>query len=145
MKSKKWMTFFGHIFGVITFTPYHQWKNEHITHHRTVGNMDKRGVGDVWTMTVEEYQASKFMKKLGYRLYRHPIFLFLIGPAYIFMINQRLPLKTRTKEEWTSLIITNLAILGIILTVSFTIGFKYYLMIQLPMMFFAASMGVLSI
>lgn len=142
MSSKKWMSFYGHIFGILTFTPYHQWKNEHIAHHRTVGNIDKRGVGDVWTMTVEEYENSTMLKRFGYRLYRNPFILFVIGPAYMFVVNNRLPINTKTKDEWFSLIITNLAIIGIILTVSFTIGFKYYVMIQLPMIFFASSMGV---
>lgn len=142
MKSKKWMNFFGHIFGILTFTPYYQWKNEHIAHHRTVGNIDKRGVGDVWTMTVEEYENSSWKKKLGYRLYRNPLILFIIGPIYMFVINHRLPFNTKTKDEWFSLILTNLAIIGIVLTVSFTVGFKYYLMIQIPAIFFASSMGV---
>lgn len=142
LKSRKWMNFWGHVFGTLVFTPYNQWKKEHIEHHRTVGNIDKRGVGDVWTMTVDEYKSASFWKKLGYRLYRNPIILFIIGPVYLFLINQRLPFKTKKKKEWASLLITNGFILAIILTVSFTIGFKYYLMIQVPIIFFASSMGV---
>lgn len=142
MKSKKEMNIFGHIFGILVFTPFHQWQREHNEHHRTVGNIDKRGTGDVWTLTVDEYRASSWVKRLGYRLYRNPIFLFIIGPAYIFLINQRLPISTRTKKDWMSLIITNIGVLLIILVVSFTVGFKYYLMIQLPIIMIASSLGV---
>lgn len=142
MSSKKWMTVIGHVLGILTFTSYHQWQREHLTHHRTVGNLEKRGVGDVWTMTVDEYQRSSWIKRLGYRLYRHPFFLFGIGPFYMFVINQRLPLAMKTKKDWISLLITNLGILAIVLTVSFTVGLQYYIMIQLPIIFIASSLGV---
>ena len=142
MKSNRAMNIFGHVFGVMVFTPFHQWQREHITHHRTVGNIDKRGTGDVWTMTVEEYKNSTKLKKLGYRLYRNPILLFFIGPVYMFLINQRLPFNIKEKKEWKSWIITNLSVVSIILLVSFTVGFKYYLLIQIPIIFIASSLGV---
>ena len=140
--SRKAMSFWGHVFGILTFTSFYKWKREHMTHHSTVGNIEKRGVGDVWTMTVNEYKKSSFSKKIGYRIYRNPIVLFLIGPIYIFLINQRFPTKNTSKKEWISLIVTNLSITAIIVLVSLTIGFKYYLLIQLPIIFFASSMGV---
>lgn len=142
LKSRKAMSFWGHIFGILTFTSFYRWKKEHMTHHSTVGNIDKRGVGDVWTMTVNEYNDSSSIKRFGYRLYRNPLVLFIIGPIYIFLIGQRFPAKNTSKKEWMSVIITNLSIAGIILAVSLTIGFRYYLLIQLPIIFFAASMGV---
>lgn len=142
MKSKKMMSFFGHIFGILVFTPFHPWQREHKEHHRTVGNIDKRGTGDVWTMTVEEYKASSKMKRFGYRLYRNPLVLFIVGPVYMFIIQNRLPINMKNRKDWKSLIITNIAVLAIILTVSFTIGFKYYLMIQIPIIFIASSLGV---
>ena len=142
MKSKTAMTIFGHIFGVLVFTPFHKWQKEHITHHRTVGNMDKRGVGDVWTMTVEEYKNCSRIKRFGYRLYRNPLVLFIIGPAYIFLVNQRFPVKNVTLKEWKSLIITNIALVAIVTLVSLTIGFNYYIMIQLPVIMIASSLGV---
>ena len=142
IKSKKAMNVFGHIFGILVFTPFHKWQREHKTHHRTVGNIDKRGIGDVWTMTVDEYRSSSRLKRFGYRLYRNPLVLFIIGPFYMFVINQRLPLNMKDKKEWVSLIITNLGILLILLTVSFTVGFRYYLLIQFPIIFVASSLGV---
>jgi omega-6 fatty acid desaturase (delta-12 desaturase) len=142
LSSRRAMSFWGHFFGILTFTSFYRWKKEHMTHHSTVGNIDKRGIGDVWTMTVNEYNDSSSFKKFGYRLYRNPFILFVIGPIYVFLINQRFPTKNNSKKEWVSLIITNLFIIAIILTVSFTIGFKYYLLIQLPIILFGSSMGV---
>jgi len=142
LKSKNMMNIWGHIFGVLVFTPYNKWKHEHITHHRTVGNMDKRGVGDVWTMTVQEYRDSTFMKRLGYKLYRNPFILFVVGPFYMFVVQQRLPFGSKTKGDWFSVIFTNIMLAGIITFVSLTVGFKYYAMIQFPIIFIASSLGV---
>lgn len=142
LKSRKAMSFWGHIFGVMTFTSFYRWKREHLTHHSTVGNIEKRGVGDVWTMTVSEYVNTSLLKKIGYRLYRNPLILFLIGPLYMFVVNQRFPTNKTDRKEWISILITNISIIAIIATVALTIGIKYYLLIQLPIIFFASSMGV---
>lgn len=142
VKSKRATTVLGTLFGILVFTPFKKWKEEHRQHHRTVGNIDKRGVGDVWTMTVNEYKNTSKAKRFGYIVYRNPLVLFIIGPIYVFVISQRFPTKAMTKEFWIDLIITNLGVLLIILTVSFTIGFKYYLMIQLPIISIAGSLGV---
>jgi omega-6 fatty acid desaturase (delta-12 desaturase) len=136
------MSFWGHIFGVLTFTPFNKWKREHIQHHRTVGNIDKRGVGDVWTLTVEEYNQASKIKKLGYKLYRHPLILFVVGPIYLFVIHERLPINLKTKGDWFSVIFTDIMIAAIIITVSLTVGIQYYLMIQLTIIFFASTFGV---
>ena len=82
-KSKKLNVIFGKILGIVTFTPYHRWTDNHRDHHQTVGNLDKRGMGDVWTLTVDEYLERSPMKKFLYRLFRHPGFLILFGgPMY---------------------------------------------------------------
>ena len=142
IKNKKLMAILGHVFGTLVFTPFYKWQDEHLTHHRTVGNLEKRGTGDVWTLTVDEYQASKWYKKLGYRLYRNPLVLFLIGPSYVFLLSERLPFNIKSKKALFSVILTNVLLTGIILTVSFTIGFNYYLLIQLPVIIIAATLGV---
>jgi len=142
VKSNKVTIILGTLFGILVFTPFKRWKEEHRQHHRTVGNIDKRGIGDVWTMTVEEYRSTSKIKRFGYVIYRNPLVLFVIGPIYIFLISQRLPTKPMTKEFWIDLITTNLGVLTIILTISFTIGFKYYIMIQLPIIAIASSLGV---
>ncbi len=142
MKSKRAMTFIGHLFGVLVFTPYYKWKRTHTEHHRTVGNLDKRGVGDVWTLTVEEYNNSSLLKRIGYRMYRNPFILFGVGPIYLFLIHERLPIGLKTKKDWFSYLFTNVAIGLIVYIVTVTVGFKYYLMIQLPIIYLASTLGV---
>lgn len=142
-ESKKLNILFGHIFGIMVFTPYFVWQATHNKHHGTVGNLDKRGTGDVWTMTVNEYLESSKFKKFIYRLYRNPAFLFFVAPFFLFGILNRLPSKQFKAKQYTlSRIITNLSILAIFLMVTFTVGFKYYLMIQIPVLYVAASGGV---
>lgn len=142
-KSKRGNHIAGHIFSVLTFTPYSIWQSEHNKHHGTVGNLDERGIGDVWTMTVDEYLESSKLKKFGYKLYRHPIFLFFVAPFFLFAVLNRLPSKRfTTKAHYRSHLITNMGILATILVVSLTLGIKYYLLIQLPVLFFASVMGV---
>lgn len=89
----------GNIFGFFVFTPYIQWKIEHSIHHSTVGNLNERGVGDIWTMTVSEYEASSRPKRFIYRLFRHPAFLFTIAPVFKFMVLNRFPKVRKGKKE----------------------------------------------
>ena len=139
--SNKAMIILGHILGILTFTPFYKWQRDHIIHHRTVGHLEKRGIGDVWMMTTEEYQEASLIRKIKYRIYRNPFILFFVGPIFLFLIGQRFP-TTNTKKVWFSTMITNIGIVAIILAVSFTVGFRYYLLIQLPIIFFAAIIGV---
>jgi omega-6 fatty acid desaturase (delta-12 desaturase) len=142
-KSKKANQLLGHLLGIVTFTPYTIWQSEHNKHHGTVGNLDERGIGDVWTMTVEEYLNSSRMKRFWYRLYRNPIFLFFIAPFFLFAVMNRMPSKRFvSKKHYRSHLITNIGLFAIFLIVSMTIGIKYYLLIQLPVLFFASIMGV---
>ena len=81
----------GTVAGILTFTPFAEFRYTHGIHHTTVGDLDRRGVGDVWTMTVAEYRASPLRKRMGYRLYRNPLVLFLLGPIDTFLILNRFP------------------------------------------------------
>ena len=135
-------TIVGYILGVLTFTPYEEWRHSHVIHHATAGNLDKRGVGDVWTMTVEEYQSAPRWKRLAYRLVRHPLVMFGIGPGFMFLISHRFGTKTARKQEWLSVIITNLALVAIIVIASLTIGFRTYVLVQLPIILIAATAGL---
>jgi len=142
-KTKRANQVMGHFLSILTFTPYINWQYEHNKHHGAVGNLDKRGIGDVWTMTVEEYLGSSKLKRLQYRIYRNPVFLFFIAPFILFGILNRFPNKnTKSKEDFFSLVFTNAGILTIALITSFTLGLKTYLLIQLPVLFFASIMGV---
>ena len=141
-KSKRLSETVGFIFGVLAFTPYHRWHNSHLIHHRTVGNLDKRGVGDVWTLTVTEYKALPSRKKLAYRIFRNAFIMFGLGAGLMFLIGNRFTHKTFTRKEKINVYVTNLAIVIIATTLCFTIGWKAYLLIQVPIMYFAAIGGV---
>jgi omega-6 fatty acid desaturase (delta-12 desaturase) len=132
----------GYITGVLTFTPFDEWKTKHAIHHAGSGNLDKRGIGDIWTMTIAEYAAAPRMKKLGYWLYRHPITLLLVGPMYVFFINHRFPTRVTGARGRRSVILTNLGLAAMATTLCLTLGWKTYLMIQIPVMFLAAVFGV---
>jgi omega-6 fatty acid desaturase (delta-12 desaturase) len=135
-------TALGYITGILTFTPYHDWRRAHAKHHATAGDLDRRGWGDVWTMTVEEYLAASRPVRLAYRLFRNPLLMFGLGPALIFLITQRFPHKGAKKREIISVIITDLAILAIVVVASLTIGLRTYLLIQLPILLIAGVLGL---
>lgn len=141
-KSKKLRTFIGYITGFVCFTPYHQWTLSHAIHHKHSGNLDKRGVGDVWTATVDEYQNMSALGKFGYRFYRHPFVTFFIGPFYIFMISYRFFAKEDGAKERRSVIITNLYIAAYILTMGTWLGWGTFLLIQFTILQMAQIMGV---
>ena len=81
----------GFLAGILTFTPYYHWRWEHAIHHAAAGDLDRRGTGDVWTLTVQEYLESSRWKKFAYRLARNPFVLFVLAPLYLFVIRQRFP------------------------------------------------------
>ncbi|GAB4009778.1 MAG: fatty acid desaturase DesE [Bdellovibrio sp.] len=140
-KTRKMRDFVGTILGVINFTPYHQWTKEHATHHNTSGNLDKRGHGDVWTMTVEEYNKATLFEKFQYRLYRNPLVTFVIGPIYIFQFRHRIFLKHDTAKERKSVVLTNILLVLSIWGLSSLVGFKNFLLVQVPILFIAQTVG----
>ncbi len=141
-RSQKESNFLGNIMGVLTFTPYHYWRYEHTIHHATSGDLDRRRVGDIWTWTVEEYRESPLWKRATYRLYRNPLVLFIVGPAFLFLFKYRLPLRHPDPRERRSVHGTNLAIVGLAALISSVIGFKAYLLVQLPITIIGSSAGV---
>jgi acyl-lipid omega-6 desaturase (Delta-12 desaturase) len=134
----------GRVIGVITLTPYDFWQRTHSIHHATSGHLDRRGFGDVNTLTVREYRAKPFWGRLYYRLYRHPLVMFGIGPAYLFILQHRLPIGLMRAgwRPWVSTMATNFAIAAIAATLIWFIGLKAFLLVHLPIMLLAASMGV---
>jgi acyl-lipid omega-6 desaturase (Delta-12 desaturase) len=141
-RSKLLSKIIGIITGLFVFTPYNKWHHEHKIHHQTVGNLDKRGTGDVKTLTVTEYLKLSKWRRLAYRIYRNPIFLFGIAPILIFTILQRFTKKDMTFKEKVSVHLSTLAILAIILLMILTIGWKAYLLIQVPILYIATAIGV---
>jgi len=142
LASPRWNRNLGYVCGILTFTAFHDWRRSHAGHHITVGDLDRRGMGDIWTLTVEEYLAAPVLTRLGYRLYRSPFIMFTIGPGYYFLLRNRWPSKGAKKLDVYSVIITDLAILAIAGAASLTIGFRTYLLVQLPILLMAAPLGV---
>lgn len=141
-KSKKLNLIVGNIFGILTFTPYHRWTDNHRTHHQTVGNLDKRGLGDVWTLTVDEYLEASRWKRFTYRIFRHPLFLFGVGgPLGFILINRFSTSKMSKKQKW-NIYFTNIVLLTLSAGISFLIGWQAFLIIQLPIMYLASIGGV---
>jgi omega-6 fatty acid desaturase (delta-12 desaturase) len=120
----------GFITGLLTFTPYYQWRWEHSLHHATTGDLDRRGIGDVWTMTVQEYLESSRWKRFAYKLARNPVILFLIAPFVLFVVIQRIPNNRADVRERRSVWHMNLALLGMIAALSSVFGLGTYLIIQ---------------
>jgi omega-6 fatty acid desaturase (delta-12 desaturase) len=141
-KSKQLNDTLGIITGILTFTPYYRWRRDHAVHHATAGDLDRRGVGDVWTLTVKEYQALPAWKKLVYRIVRSPWLMFTIGGLMVFLVNHRLATKTAGKRERHSVYWTNLALAGIIILLSAVIGFKSFVLVELPILVLTTSIGV---
>jgi omega-6 fatty acid desaturase (delta-12 desaturase) len=134
----------GRVIGALTLTPYDVWRRTHAIHHATAGNLDRRGIGDVDTLTVREYLVRSRLGRLQYRLYRHPLVMFGIGPAYLFLLQHRLPvgLMRHGWRPWASAMLTNLAVTLIVVTLVWLIGFKAFLTVHLPIMLLAATAGV---
>lgn len=134
----------GRILGVFTFTPYDYWKHSHALHHASSGNLDKRGFGDISTYTVNEYKALTTFQRFMYRLYRNPIVLFVIGPAYVFFLKQRLPFEmlNRGWTPWLSTLLTNAGMAAIFTFGIYLLGVKDFLIIQLTTVFLAGAMGI---
>ena len=134
----------GRVIGVLTMTPYDFWRRTHAIHHATSGNLDRRGIGDIDTLTVREYLALSRWGRLRYRLYRHPIVMFGIGPAYLFLLQHRLPfgLTRAGWLPWLSTMATNAAIAAVGGIIIWFVGVGAFLQVHLPIMLLAASAGV---
>ena len=141
-KSQKANHILGAITGLLTFTPYFYWRWEHSVHHASAGDLDRRGTGDVWTLTVQEYLEASRWKRFAYRLARNPIVLFVIAPLFLFLISYRFSTAKAGTRERRSVYWTNLALLGLVGAMSWIFGIKTYLLIQLIVMAVAGSTGV---
>jgi acyl-lipid omega-6 desaturase (Delta-12 desaturase) len=134
----------GRVIGVLTLTPYDFWRRTHAAHHASSGNLDRRGTGDVDTLTVSEYLSRSWWGQLRYRMYRHPLVMFGLGPAYLFFLQQRLPIGLM-RAGWMPRVSTMATNVAIVLVVGLTIrvvGLGPFLLIHLPVTLIGASLGV---
>ena len=141
-KSRKANRILGFFAALLTFMPSYYWSHHHASHHANAGDLDHRGDGDVWTLTVQEYLALPLLKRIGYRIYRNPFFLFGVAPLYLFLIQYRYWRPGANSRVRWSAIRTNVALVAIVIAASLTIGIKAYIMIQLPIMIVGGSAGI---
>ena len=142
-KNRTVSDWLGRVIGVLTLTPYDVWRHAHSVHHSSSGNLDRRGMGDIDTLTVTEYKALSAFEQLKYRMYRHPVVLFGIGPGYLFLLQNRLPLGLMGHAKfWISCMSTNAAIFILLGLVIYFGGVMPVLLIFLPSTLLAASAGV---
>src|SRR5262245_31183386 len=120
----------GHLLGFLLFTPYRWWQRQHAVHHAHTGDLDHRGVGEINTMTVSEYEESSRLKKLGYRLYRNPALMLLVGPSLVFLFERRFPQRGMTARILLSVVATNIALVAWVLFWSSLVGVGTFLVIQ---------------
>ncbi len=135
-------TFFGHTLGLLVFTPFDDWRFSHLRHHASYADLDARGFGDIWTLTKVEYKQASATKRLAYRLYRNPIVLFGLGALFSFLLRYRLPSRKAKRRERVSVLFTNLLIISVVLLAASTIGWRTYLLVQLPVVWMAGAVGV---
>ncbi|WP_163710391.1 fatty acid desaturase [Mangrovibacterium lignilyticum] len=141
-QSKKANTIVGMTLGILAFTPYYKWHRQHMEHHATVGNLDKRGNGDVWVMTREEYLACSRWERLKYRVYRNPVAIFGVGSLYVFLIQNRFARKDMPRKDKLNVYFTNLVLLILFVGMGFLVGFTTFLIIQLSILYVAAMSGL---
>ena len=134
----------GFCIGVLTLTPYQYWRKTHAHHHAHSGDLDLRGFGDIETLTVREYMKLPWYRRLGYRMYRNPIVLLGIGPAFLFLIKHRYPwdVPRSWSQAWASVWWTNLSLVAICTVAAFTIGLKAFLLVQVPITMISSGIGV---
>ncbi len=141
-KSKRANLVMGVISGLVNLTPYRHWRWQHALHHGTSGDLDRRGSGDIWTLTVQEYLESTRWRRFSYRLARNPLVLFAIAPLYVFVVHHRFAASSAPARERRSVGRTNLALLGAAALVSALVGWKAFLLIQLTVSAFAGAVGL---
>jgi omega-6 fatty acid desaturase (delta-12 desaturase) len=141
-KSQRANTVTGMIAGLLNLTPFRHWRWQHALHHGTAGDLDRRGSGDIWTLTVQEYLQSSRWRRFAYRLARNPIVLFAIAPLYVFVVHHRFAASTAPRRERQSVRRTNWILLAVTLAMSAMIGLKPFLLIQFTVSAFAGAAGL---
>ena len=142
--SRKANDWTGRVLGVLTLTPYDFWRHSHALHHAGSGNLEHRGIGDIDTLTVDEYRSRSRWGRLRYRIYRHPLVMFVAGPSYLFFLQHRLPVgaMNRGAMPWLSTMLTNLGIAALAVSLVMVMGISTFLVIHVPIVAIAASIGV---
>ncbi|EHB62308.1 MULTISPECIES: fatty acid desaturase [Paenibacillus] len=141
-KSRRANRILGTITGILTLCPYEQWKSTHSIHHATSSNLDKRGIGDMWVLTVEEYRNASLWQRLSYRIYRNPLVMFGLGPIWVFLVSYRFNRKAAGRKEKLNTYITNGSILVLYALLCWATGWQAFLLIQAPIFLLSGMLGI---
>jgi acyl-lipid omega-6 desaturase (Delta-12 desaturase) len=141
-KDRKANDIVGTITGVLTLFAYSKWKREHAIHHASSSNLDKRGVGDIWVMTVEEYVEASKWTRFTYRLYRNPLVMFGIGPLFLVLISSRFNRKDARQKERNNTYLTNAVLVVLYTLMILLIGWQAFVIVQGTIMFVAGALGI---
>jgi acyl-lipid omega-6 desaturase (Delta-12 desaturase) len=142
MHSRRANAWIGAFCGLLVFTPFHSWRHSHAVHHATAGDLDRRGVGDVLTLTVAEYRALPWAGRLKYRLFRNPLVMFGLGPIWAMIVAPRWPSPTVRKRIRRSIVATDIALAAVIAGLCWLVGWRDYLLVQAPTLWLAGATGV---
>jgi omega-6 fatty acid desaturase (delta-12 desaturase) len=142
LPSRRANLWLGRLSGLLVFQPFANWRHNHAVHHGTSGDLDRRGTGDIPTLTFDEYVASPWKKRLGYRLFRNPLVMFGIGPLWSLMIGPRLWSGSMRPRQVRSVIVTNLVLAAVVGAICWVIGWQEWLLVQMPTAFLAGTVGV---
>lgn len=141
-KSRRANRIVGTIMGVLTIFPFDQWGHEHSVHHATSGNLDKRGTGDIWTLTVDEYLAAPLTLRFAYRFYRNPLVMFGLGPIYVFLLKNRFNRKGAKQKERMNTYLTNVVIVAVIGLLCWAVGWQSFLLVEGTIFLLSGSVGI---
>jgi acyl-lipid omega-6 desaturase (Delta-12 desaturase) len=142
LPSKRANAWLGAVLGLILYTPFQSWRHAHAVHHATAGDLDRRGTGDVHTLTVAEYRASSWRSRLGYRLFRNPVVMFGLGPVYAMVLHPRLVSRSMRPRSRRSVIATDIAIAVVVGGLCWLVGWREFLLVQSPPLLLSGAAGV---
>jgi acyl-lipid omega-6 desaturase (Delta-12 desaturase) len=142
MPTKRGNLWVGRLTGFLVFQPFANWRHTHAVHHGTAGDLDRRGTGDVPTLTLEEYVSSSPKERLRYRLFRNPLVMFGLGPIWSLMIGPRIWSRKMRPRRLRSVLVTNVAFAVVLGAIWWFVGFEAWLLVQMPAAIFAGTAGV---
>jgi acyl-lipid omega-6 desaturase (Delta-12 desaturase) len=142
LPSRRANAWLGIALGLVVYSPFSSWRHSHAVHHATAGDLDRRGVGDVLTLTVAEYRASSWRRRLAYRLFRNPLVMFGLGPIYALVVQPRLVSRSARPRIRRSVIATNLVLAVLVGLLCWLVGWSQYLLVQAPTALLAGAAGV---
>jgi omega-6 fatty acid desaturase (delta-12 desaturase) len=142
MRTRRGNDVLGGVLGLLVWMPFRGWQHEHAVHHATAGDLERRGIGDITTLTVAEYRALPALRRLGYRLFRNPLVMFGFGWLLVLVLKPRFVPRGSRPRVRNSVLRTNVALAMITAGLCVALGWRAYLLAQGPIFFVAGAIGI---